>query len=69
MSNPLAIGDVVQPVEGGVRMKIEAIDAGDGRITCSWTSGPAVHRKRFAAGTLVRVTVPSLSGTVNPSAW
>lgn len=41
------VGDAVQSVEGNIRMKVEAIDKTDGRVTCSWKRGPAMHRKKF----------------------
>jgi uncharacterized protein YodC (DUF2158 family) len=48
------VGDVVQQADGGTRMKVESIDRTDGRITCSWTRGPGLHRKKFVAEALVR---------------
>lgn len=59
MEGEFAVGDVVQPIDGGSRMKIESIDRKDGRLTCAWTRGPALHRKKFNAAALVRCSAPS----------
>src|SRR3546814_1543834 len=39
------VGDIVIDREGGMRMKIAAIDKNDGTVRCTWTRGPAKHSR------------------------
>ena len=47
------VGDIVIDREGGMRMKIAAIDKNDGTVRCTWTRGPAKHSRSFAPDALI----------------
>lgn len=67
--SPFSVGDAVQPAAGGLRMKVESIDKDDGRITCCWKRGPALHRKKFLPSELMQSAGPALAGLAGKSTW
>lgn len=47
------VGDIVIDREGGMRMKIAAVDKTAGTVRCTWTRGPAKHSRSFAPDALI----------------
>jgi len=55
MDEAFKVGDIVVKRSGSLRMKVAAVEKGEGRVRCTWVSGPAKHTQTFAADELVTI--------------
>jgi uncharacterized protein YodC (DUF2158 family) len=56
MEPQFKVGDIVIDREGGMRMKVAAVDKTAGTVRCTWTRGPAKHSRRFSPDALLMRT-------------
>jgi uncharacterized protein YodC (DUF2158 family) len=56
MEAQFKIGDIVIDREGGMRMKVAAIDKTAGTVRCTWMRGPAKHSRSFPPDALIMRT-------------
>ncbi|HET8881602.1 MAG TPA: hypothetical protein VFM56_05450 [Solimonas sp.] len=56
MEPQFKVGDIVIDREGGMRMKVAAVDKTAGTVRCTWTRGPAKHSRSFSPDALLMRT-------------
>lgn len=54
------VGDIVTVREGGIRMKVSAIDKKTGTVKCTWTRGPGKFTRNFESAALMRAVAPTI---------